>query len=43
VSMGLELSSSNGVLDLRRIVSPTWGGGALPITTHIAGDCDGSR
>jgi hypothetical protein len=43
VSMGLVLSSSNGVLDCMCMVSPTWGGGALSITTHIAGDCGGTR
>jgi hypothetical protein len=43
VLMGLVCSLSNGVLDQRRMVRPTWGGGALPIITHIAGDCDGSR
>ncbi len=43
VSTGLVLSLSNGVLYCRHMVSPTWGGGASSITTHIAGDCDGSR
>jgi hypothetical protein len=43
VSIGLVLSSSNCVLDRRRMVSPTWAGGALLVTTHIARDCDGSR
>ncbi len=43
VWMGLVLLLSNGGLDHRHVVSPAWGGGALLITTHITGDCDGSR